>query len=294
MKVGIIGGGSVGLLIASYLANDHEITVYVRRAEQKTMINDDGLVLDDCTESIRVNALLVNEMISEDLLIVCVKQQHIDNILSIIQQTNEQTPVIFLQNGMGHIEKVHRIDQQIMIGVVEHGAFRSGNSTVNHTGKGRIRLAAFNAGNELLTKLTAQLDRSDFPFVLSGDWKLLLHEKLLINTVINPLTALFDVANGGLLDNCHLQQLAFALCREAANVLNMDFAAAWESVQKVIRNTASNVSSMLKDIREGRRTEVEAITGYLVRISTHPIPNTEFVYRSIKALEKKRGSLNNA
>ncbi|GAA0613139.1 2-dehydropantoate 2-reductase [Virgibacillus siamensis] len=289
MKVGIIGGGSVGLLSGSYLANDHEVTVYVRRAEQKTMINDYGLVLDQCSESIRVNALLVNEMVSEDLLIVCVKQQHIDNILPIIQQTNYHTPVIFLQNGMGHIDKLHRTGQPIMVGTVEHGALRRDNITVQHTGEGIIRLAALYTSDSPLRELTSKLNQPAFPFVFSADWKQMLHEKLLINTVINPLTALFDVANGQLLENSYLQQLASVLCREAATALNMDFNAAWDSVQQVIRNTKKNVSSMLKDIREDRGTEIDSITGYLMQISTNPIPNTEFIYRSIKAIETKKG-----
>lgn len=289
MKVGIIGGGSIGLLIGSYLAIPHEITIYVRREEQKKIINNDGVFVDNASEPIKVNALGINEMLTEDLLVVCVKQQHLDDILPIIQQRNSETPIIFLQNGMGHIEKLHQMNQQIIVGVIDHGAFRSSDNTILHTGKGRIRLASFKANQTIHKEITARLDQPDFPFLLATDWKQLLHEKLLINTVINPLTALFDVANGMLLENQYLKELARDLCDEAAFVLKIDYTVAWNSVQTVIRNTKSNISSMLKDIRGNTRTEIDAITLYLIQNSKHSIPNTEFVYRSIKALEMKKG-----
>ncbi|WP_175631877.1 2-dehydropantoate 2-reductase [Virgibacillus siamensis] len=291
MKVGIIGGGSVGLLIGSKLAVHHKITIYVRRTEQKASIKKNGIFVDKSDKPVKVNAQLMDYPGKEDIFIVCVKQEHITSVLTFIQHVRSGVPVIFLQNGMGHIDKLLPLELPIMVGVVEHGANRVNDYTVLHTGEGTIKLAGLVGDGVMLSSVADKLHRSGFPFQFSLDWKSLLYEKLIINAVINPLTALFDVRNGMILENRYLKQLACDLCYEASSILNVDFTSAWQQVQYVIRNTSENVSSMLKDIRENRRTEIDMITGYLVENSTENIPNTTFIYRSIKALEMKKGNI---
>lgn len=132
------------------------------------------------------------------------------------------------------------------------------------------------------------MHQSDFPVKTFADWELLLYEKLIVNAVINPLTALFDITNGEILKNVHIQKLANEICGEVSFVLNLDFNEQWNRVQAIAERTGDNVSSMLKDIRGDKQTEIEAILGYIMRQSKEPIPYTSFIYRSIKALEEEK------
>lgn len=288
MRIGIIGGGSIGLLISSYLCVGHEVTIYVRRMEQKQKINKYGLYRSRNSAPFSVRALCLDEMEKEDCIVVCVKQSQISTILAKINKDYNDTPVIFLQNGMGHIEQLHRVNKTVFLGVVEHGALREEDNVVRHTGKGVIRLAAFRKeDSEKLKNLGRQLTQDSFPVKTATAWRHLLSEKLVVNAVINPLTTLFFVKNGAILHNKHIHQLAKELCREASMVLNLDYRKQWDRVQLVAENTQENISSMLKDIQARRETEIEAISGYIISQSDdqEQVPYTTFVYHAVKSKE---------
>ena len=90
--------------------------------------------------------------------------------------------------------------------------------------------------------------------------------KLAINAVINPLSALLGVENGAL---DALVDTARGLVEELVSVARRDgiLLDADETLEKVrasIRQTGRNHSSMLQDVRAGRRTEIDWINGAIV------------------------------
>ncbi|SDQ63208.1 2-dehydropantoate 2-reductase [Virgibacillus salinus] len=288
MNIGIIGGGSTGLLLGSHLAVKHNVTIYVRREQQKKTLNENGIFSPESNKSIIVKSLLISEMHREDYLFVCVKQHHVSQVIPFINQTNIESTVIFLQNGMGHINLLQKLTQTVLVGVVEHGALRKNDHIVSHTGKGVIKLAVFSGDRDDLDPIVNNLHQHQFPFRGSSDWESLLQGKLIINAVINPLTSLFNLKNGDIFKNVYIHNIACELCREASLVLGLDFNQQLERVQEVADKTGNNISSMLKDLQENRKTEIEAICGYLINQSNHPIPYTTFIYTSIKAMEKQK------
>lgn len=102
-----------------------------------------------------------------------------------------------------------------------------------------------------------------------ADIRLRQWHKLVVNAVINPLTALHDVPNGRISDDPALREQAERLCEEADQVLQQ-LDPAWpghslENVLAVARATAGNTSSMRADRQRGALTEVDAINGWLVK-----------------------------
>src|SRR5690625_4192094 len=277
MRIGIIGGGSIGLLLCSYLCNQHEVTLYVRRDEQKNTLNKHGLFLSDMITPFPVHTLFLDEMKEADCFIVCVKQNQIAKVLPILKKVDNQIPLIFLQNGMGHVKYLQEISNDLYVGVVEHGAFRESDNHVSHTGKGTIKIAIFAGHMNMLISLTEQLNQPGFPFEIALDWKKLLAKKLIVNAVINPLTTLFDIPNNEIVNNPYIYHLAEQLCYEAAMVLNLDYKIELEKVKKIAIQTGENISSMLTDIRMGRQTEIDAISGFLIERSDCEMPYTSFV-----------------
>lgn len=287
MRIGVIGGGSIGLLLSSYLCKQHDVTLYVRREKQKEILNNQGLFLSDITSPFSIDTLLLEEIKKEDCLMICVKQHQIEKVMPILKDVDIHTSLIFLQNGMGHLEHLEELHHHLYVGVIEHGALRKSENHVVHTGKGRIALAKYNSYAKNLNFLTEQLHQEKFPFEVVLDWEKLLVEKLIVNAVINPLTTLFNVPNKEILNNPHIYFLAEKLCREAALILQLDYRTQLKRVKEIANQTGENSSSMLTDIKMGRQTEIEAISGYLIRKSANEIPFTSFVYQSIKALENK-------
>ncbi|OCL04431.1 6-phosphogluconate dehydrogenase C-terminal domain-like protein, partial [Glonium stellatum] len=104
-------------------------------------------------------------------------------------------------------------------------------------------------------------------------------EKLAANSVINPLTVLLDARNGALLYNYALTRVMRLLLSEISLVLRslpelqhipgvahrFDPGRLETLVVGVANRTRENVSSMLADVRTGRRTEVEYMNGWVVR-----------------------------
>jgi 2-dehydropantoate 2-reductase len=126
-------------------------------------------------------------------------------------------------------------------------------------------------------------------------------KKLVINAVINPLTACFNCKNGQVFETRdrqvlyrHLLQEAGAIIREMLpqpdNLRESTFSDSALSalVEAVAEKTANNTSSMLQDIQAGRRTEIDYINGYLVSQGKRlgiPTTHHEAVYNMVKTLE---------
>lgn len=287
MNIGVIGGGSVGLFISSYLNAHHSVRVYVRREEQCELLNYNGITNKQTGENAPIEALLLENMKKEDLLIICVKQHQVKNILPMIKQKNENTPLLFLQNGMGHIELISHFNQPVYLGVNNHGTLRENDCIFSHTGKGGLVFAHFNTSEGDANRIGSILNNSSFPVRVEKDWIGLLNKKLIVNAVINPLTALFKVSNGEILSNRYLYDFAKGLCYEAAESLDSNFDKNWRNVKKIAEATSQNTSSMLKDIMEKRPTENEAISGYIISKSKKELVYTTFMYKAIQALEYK-------
>ena len=63
-----------------------------------------------------------------------------------------------------------------------------------------------------------------------------------------------------------------------------------ERAEEVCRETSDNISSMLQDVRAGRQTEIEAITGEILRrgeLASLPAPRTRVIWQLLKGLEKR-------
>jgi len=299
MKIGIIGGGSIGLLFAHYLNKHHDVTIYVRSNEQVEMINSQGLIFEK--DKVSLKEKVKSQVFScwtgeEDLTIIAVKQYQLHSVLRGIKEAklNDFCSFLFIQNGMGHLKWLNEIEAaNIFVGSVEHGAFKVNANHVIHTGNGKTRVALFKGNN--LTKLTrlAQPSIEEFPFVIEEDYYEMLIQKLIINAVINPLTALLSVPNGELIENPHYYQVFKQIFHEVSTILDIsEKDKIFRQLEEVCRKTAANRSSMLKDIDENRQTEVDAILGYVLEKGKEKAINTPLTnsfYYLIKGKEYAKG-----
>ncbi|MBX0356549.1 ketopantoate reductase family protein [Halobacillus sp. Nhm2S1] len=289
MKIGIIGAGSIGLLAGAYLGKNHEVHMFVKKEEQREILEAQGIICEQFTEAVPVHAHLVTQM-SEgyDLWMVTIKQHAMDDFLD--QALPGDAPFLFLQNGMGHLEKLSQTRLISCVGVIEHGALAKGQNVVDHRGRGNIQMAVYKKMDPIQGQaLSKELHTAHFPVVFKEQYEPMLKSKLIINTVINPLTALFYQPNRSILTNPSINELARFLCEEACSVLGLSFSDEWERVKKVAEATGENHSSMMKDITENRLTEVDSISGYILKHGKCPLPYHHFVLHAIHALEYERG-----
>jgi len=180
--------------------------------------------------------------------------------------------VVILANGMGFAEplKTRHPAARFYRATTTEAALRRGHGYIRHTGSGRTLVGASDAAPA--PAWFARWRRLDLHCAWCDDIQRVLWQKLTVNCVINPLTALHRCRNGSLWEDATLYWQVEALCKELAAVGAAaghpePDAQVLERVTAVIKATAANRSSMLQDIESGAPTEVDFITGYLLRVA---------------------------
>ena len=104
---------------------------------------------------------------------------------------------------------------------------------------------------------------------ISSEIKKEIWIKAIINSSINPITAIFQCHNGYLMENPILRQIYHDICNEStivANAIGYDLKIEdmIERTEKVIMMTKENTSSMLQSIQKNKKTEISSINGSII------------------------------
>ncbi|MNJ45554.1 2-dehydropantoate 2-reductase [compost metagenome] len=296
MEFHVIGAGALGLLYGAKLSlAGHHVKFHTRTEEQAIRLNVEGIILSENGESIHINSnefkaySIVTPLQqlenSADWIIIAVKQWQVDDdlIAKIKNLALQNAAIVCLQNGIGLADTlIHsNIKNSVYSIVTTEGAKRTQNNEVLHTGRGNTIIGAAEIGNKMdknrneideKGKLLAEIfSEAGFTAFLSNKIDKEIYKKLLINSIINPLTAIWRISNGELLATPQRQQFVKLLCQETDHIckahhISIDFNL-YEQVQEVCKATFGNTSSMLYDILQGNETEVDYINGYLVKLA---------------------------
>ena len=295
MKIGIIGGGSIGLLFAFYLSEKYPVCLYVRTKEQLELIQSKGLFLRqlELEKQKFIEVKLYSEWSGcEDLTIIAVKQYHLNRLMDdLYAHSRLDKSILFLQNGMGHIKYLDKLKGEVYVGTVEHGAMRLEPNMVLHTGIGSTKISSIRLScSRILEMIAVESDKS-FSFIIEEDYENMLLKKLVVNAVINPLTAVLGIENGALIENKHYFELVKMIFSEIEQCLQLQNSQPYfENIVTVCKKTAHNQSSMLCDLEGKRPTEVDAILGYILEKSAEREINTPIIatfYQAVKGKECK-------
>ncbi|MFC4735501.1 ketopantoate reductase family protein [Bacillus daqingensis] len=282
MKIGIAGGGALGLLCTAHLmAQGHDVFLKLRNREQIQKIEDEGICLEQEDRMYQYRPRAGRESTEEpDLWLCTVKQHHISELFD---NWKPAAPMLMLQNGIGHMDIIPE-GVEAYPAVVTHGALRTSLHEVRHTGDGMIAVPL--TGKREVEELIRQSGKLNVSEV--ADIKTRIHKKLIMNAVINPLTVLYEKPNGYLLENPEAEEEAQKLCIEAAAILDME-KLIWEDVKQLIRMTARNRSSMLADYEAGRPLELQAINGALITMAgVKGAPHHERIVYLVRKKEAER------
>jgi len=304
----ILGNGAIGHLLACRFAHHKIPTILLSRSKPSIPTYQVSYQSKDEVQPYFLDVQSVADCKVVDHLILAVKAHQVEKAINDIKSALKPTSKIFLlQNGMGTLEKVTELltdvvdPRQIYPGTNTHGVYLSKNVTgmlqVVHAGFGNIVLGS----NYLATTEHNQPDCiEDLKLLTLGvswvnDIERRLWLKLAINSAINPLTAINHCLNGELLHSDSLKQQIESLCIESSNLFNqigidIQKEQLIAEVFDVIVKTADNQSSMLQDTISEKRTEIEAITGYLLKKAKElgvSMPEHRKVYERIDSMKIK-------
>lgn len=216
------------------------------------------------------------------LLITTKAQQTLDAIAALRPALSANVTLVLMQNGLGVAETLaeHFPEAVILQASTTEGAYREQVFSLVHAGRGQTLLGQ---SRELqrwsdapplsaseLARVAASLSYPPLNVEPSDNIDAVLWRKLAINCAINPLTVKYRCRNGELLDNPLAASTMQAVIDEIVQFSEQTGRGAWvkdllQQTRQVAADTALNRSSMLQDALAGRSTELDFITGELLR-----------------------------
>ena len=286
VHIAVVGAGSLGSLLGGLLAREHDVTL-VGRAPHVERVASDGLAVTG-VEQFRVDPTARTDIPERaDLAVVAVKSY---DTAAVAEQLADCDLGVCLtvQNGMGNEATLAgALDCPVLAGTCTYGARLEGTGTVAFTGRGEVVVGAREGGaSAAARRVGAAFTDAGIDTVVATDMPRRLWAKLAINAAINATTALARVENGALAEGPG-ESLAADAARETARVareqgVDLSDERAVELTRRVVRDTAANRSSMLEDVADGRRTEMDAINGYVVDHAAEPVPVNEPLARLVR------------
>ena len=299
MTIAIIGGGAMGSLWAARLglAGEENLWVVEKDEERYAAIEERGGIRfhggAGAAQDVPVTAVRqIEELPLFDLdgVILAVKAYQVDSVLGeLLPLLRGDTPVLCLANGAGFggeslVDLLPKLGQ-VFFAVSFQGAYLPRPGEVFARGDGAVFWGSLppvsqryvvNEGSKnklegIVSSVPGCIYQENFVAEL---WR-----KLLVNSVINPLSALWQVSNGGLaaeklsseqrqVKNALLQEgLAVAAAYGGKVLGQKNFLCSDHievALEETIAATAGNYSSMYQDVVHGRRTEIDFINGYLI------------------------------
>ena len=307
LNISIFGVGAMGTLFGSRLSSVANVTLFGNWPAQIEALQRDGLTIiqPDGRQS-HYNLSVtndLNQMPPADVALILVKSHQ--TARAVRQAANILRPdgvAITLQNGLGNLEKLAEAvgSHRATLGVTAQGATVLAPGHLRHAGEGPTHLALVPGLEKQLRDVANLFNKAGLETSLVDNANSLVWGKLAINAGINPLTALLEVPNGALAEKEPWRQIMAAAADEVAQIaaaqgIQLPFKDAAQRTAEVSQATAKNHSSMLQDMSRKAPTEIDAITGAVVRFGQRlgiPTPVNEFLLGLIKDKEAGRVSFN--
>lgn len=309
MKVLVIGLGALGTVYSCLLSvAGHEVTGLSRPASiGKIRMN--GVKVKGIWGEYTTKLFNVVSEVSElhhqtfDMIIVTVKSFITEEIAQQIEPlVGDNTYVFLLQNGYGNYEAAAKTipENKLVLGRVIFGAetLAPGESKVTVIADDVIIGTPKNLINsKLLEEFAGIFSQALIPTKASSEIMTYIWGKIIYNSALNSLGAIFEVSYGELAEEPFTRELMNKIIGEIFNLLQArNVPMFWPDAQIYLTNfykylippTSAHHSSMLQDIRSGRRTEIEALNGAVVKLAHQSgvsVPVNEVIVSMVKAKE---------
>jgi 2-dehydropantoate 2-reductase len=303
MKIAVVGLGAIGMLFGACLIKAKEDVYFLDHNPKRAQkIKRDGIKIEGASGTHQVGSVNITSNPKDigacDLVILCVKSYDTENAIKEAKPLlADNTMVLTLQNGVGNIQVLEEAvgDDRVIGGITNEGANVKGWGHVVHAGAADTIIGK--RDKKILgpvRDISKALNKAVFRTKISRDIDSVIWGKLIINVGINALTALTRLNNGRLLEFDGTRSIIRKAVSEAVKVakrkrIKLIYDDPIQKVELVAKATAKNVSSMLQDIRNRKKTEIDFINGAIVRQGASyniPTPTNELLTGLIKTLEE--------
>jgi 2-dehydropantoate 2-reductase len=291
----VAGAGTIGSLFAAHLARVADVSVLTRRDEHARALEEHGLRVSGRADfTAQVKAATDPTELDADLVILSCKGNDLEPLAQRIAGHFPDATVMTTQNGLGAEEIVAAHgDWPLLSSVTFMSGTRHGDTHVEYvldtaTWIGPYRETTGDDARTVADLIASSgLKAEGFDDLRPAQWS-----KLIFNATVNAVAALtglphdFHFAEGRLGDLVHgLVDEGKAVAAGAGVELWED---PWEMNVLATQRGHRHSPSMLEDVKARRPTEIELITGSLVREAEQlgvPAPLHTALYRLVRAKE---------
>lgn len=305
MNIAVLGAGSMGQLFAAGLSDCHDVLLMDRNPEKVRQLSENGIRLIEKDGNERIArpgvALMGEEQTPAELVVIFVKsmgtREALEKCRSLI---GEQTILLTLQNGGGHEAMLGEYvsAERVLIGTTQHNAAIRADGSVYHGGSGMNYIGSPLGESENAVRVAEAFSAAGFPTEASDNVKAVVWRKLLTNVSLSALTGVFQTEMGFITESPAAWALCEKLVREAVAVAAAD-GVVFNAEEKIAEVRAvstggpKGITSICADLRAGRKTEVDTISGSVVAAARRlhvPAPCHEMMVQLIHAMEDRNES----
>ena len=298
-RVAVMGAGAVGCYFGGMLARAGAPVALIGRPAHVQAITRDGLYLDSIhlQETVRVSASTDAQAVREAALVLfCVKTLDTESAAQqIAPHLKTGAMVVSMQNGVENVERMRAAAGiEALSAVVYVAASMAGPGRVRHAGRGDL-VIGHRSRRQDVAQVAQWFQRAGVPCRISENIEGDLWTKLIWNCAGNAPTALGGASYGQLAGHDLAWEMVTAIAREAIAVARaagvqlpaVDLIA---GARKLAAELGDATSSTAQDVQRGKRTEIDALNGVIVRRGKElgvPTPVNHTLFALMKLLEKK-------
>lgn len=310
MKITIIGSGNIGSLLGALLTDSgQDVTLVELRDEIVNTVKSEGIRIDMSNGQTKIARVKITNDVKSvgvsDLVILAVKayatKAAIEGAKCLI---GKDTWVLSVQNGSGNVENITSVlgDNSHIIG----GVFLCVITPIKVNqfswvvGTGGLKIGPVNGiMNSKVNEIAEMFRKAGVDVVTSTQVQTLIWNKVMFNTPLG-LAATLRMTNDEFVCYPHAKELIISMAKECVAVMKAmgitpdhpedPITPVLDTLQKFHDSGTKPKSSMLQDLEKGRKMEIDAINGSIVREGKRlgiPTPVNEVIVMLVKAQQEK-------
>lgn len=276
---------------------------------------------------------LHNTNVIHNLIVATKAANTLPALVSVRHRLSSCSSVLFCQNGMGIFDELKirfpfvahvwpRGYPQYLTAIVFHGVHSQQPFSVVHAGYGKVVVGPIHpltpadpTGTPFLIELLNLSTALAVVHVSAPELLQTQLQKLVVNSIINPLSVIFNCQNGYLFSNSQEQTInkyGFVNADASSRLMHLLLSEACQVIQslpearnlsgkeeifalprmkefviQIADKTSANTSSMLQDFRANRKSEVQYMNGYIVQKGLELGINCEINARVVRIMEDR-------
>ena len=300
LKIGILGAGAMGILYGGLLKRlGHDVNLIVRDYNKKKLLVDKGICLnlDLGRFTVYPEILHIKEKCRFKVIIVFTKTNDTIEALNAFKvNIDKDTYLMSLQNGLGNLEKLLNFADRskIIYGTTMAPADLNGIREVSSFGSHISQFKSGDSKNNIFVKQIAQqFELSGLHSKVNTNVDNVIWDKVAFNTAMNTICALLEITPKTIEASEYLKKFVLDVAMETCIVgkafgIEINETNIANNIKLSCREHGDHKPSMLQDVLLKKKTEIDSLSGEVVRIGSKlkiSTPLNTSLYNLIKAKE---------